>query len=163
MLDATGEPPDRLELLRVTQLLLRGRERLLRAELGLATLRDVHRDADEVRRRAGLRQQRDLARVQPPTPRRRVDRLLGDVEHRAAGEHLAILRDEELGLIRREKVVIRLADEPLARHAEQLLTRTIILHRGTILLDTTPLELFRQGKGDIHLAFRVLTTNRAGE
>ncbi|PZP38961.1 MAG: multidrug ABC transporter ATP-binding protein [Pseudomonas fluorescens] len=47
--------------------------------------------------------------------------------------------------------------------AEQLLTRVLILHRGQILLDTTPAALAAQGKGDLHLAFRVLTTNRAGE
>jgi len=44
--------------------------------------------------------------------------------------------------------------------AEHLLTRILILHRGQLLADTTPAELARQGKGDIHLAFRVLTTNR---
>lgn len=51
----------------------------------------------------------------------------------------------------------------LLEEAEQLLTRILILHRGQILLDTTPAELARQGGGDIHRAFRVLTTNRAGE
>ena len=51
----------------------------------------------------------------------------------------------------------------LLEEAEQLLTRILILHRGQILLDTTPEELARQGKGDLHRAFRVLTTNRAGE
>ena len=51
----------------------------------------------------------------------------------------------------------------LLEEAEQLLTRILILHRGQIILDTTPEELARQGKGDLHLAFRVLTTNRAGE
>lgn len=51
----------------------------------------------------------------------------------------------------------------LLEEAEQLLTRVLILHRGQILLDTTPAELARQGKGDLHRAFRTLTTNRAGE
>ena len=51
----------------------------------------------------------------------------------------------------------------LLEEAEQLLTRILILHRGQILLDTTPAELARQGKGDLHLAFRTLTTNRGGE
>lgn len=51
----------------------------------------------------------------------------------------------------------------LLEEAESLLTRILVLHRGQILLDTTPAELARQGKGDINLAFRVLTTNRAGE
>lgn len=51
----------------------------------------------------------------------------------------------------------------LVEEAEQLLTRILILHRGNVMLDTTPTELARQGKGDMHRAFRVLTTNRAGE
>lgn len=51
----------------------------------------------------------------------------------------------------------------LLEEAEQLLTRILVLHRGQILLDTTPAELARQGGGDLHRAFRVLTTNRAGE
>ncbi len=51
----------------------------------------------------------------------------------------------------------------LLEEAEQLLTRILVLHRGQILLDTTPKELARQGGGDLHRAFRVLTTNRAGE
>ncbi len=51
----------------------------------------------------------------------------------------------------------------LLEEAEQLLTRILILHRGNILMDTTPAELARQGGGDLHRAFRVLTTNRAGE
>jgi len=50
----------------------------------------------------------------------------------------------------------------LLEEAEHLLTRLLILHRGKILLDTTPAELAKQGRGDIHLAFRTLTTNRAG-
>lgn len=51
----------------------------------------------------------------------------------------------------------------LLEEAEQLLTRILVLHRGNVLLDTTPAELARQGGGDLHRAFRVLTTNRAGE
>lgn len=51
----------------------------------------------------------------------------------------------------------------LLEEAEHLLTRILVLHRGQILLDTTPAELAKQGKGDINLAFRVLTTNRGGE
>lgn len=51
----------------------------------------------------------------------------------------------------------------LLEEAESLLTRVLILHRGQILLDTTPDELAKQGRGDMALAFRVLTTNRAGE
>lgn len=51
----------------------------------------------------------------------------------------------------------------LLEEAEHLLTRILVIHRGQLLLDTTPAELARQGKGDINLAFRVLTTNRAGE
>ncbi|MBI1309414.1 MAG: ATP-binding cassette domain-containing protein [Proteobacteria bacterium] len=51
----------------------------------------------------------------------------------------------------------------LLEEAEHLCTRLLIIHRGQILLDTTPAELAKQGKGDIHLAFRVLTTNRGGE
>lgn len=51
----------------------------------------------------------------------------------------------------------------LLEEAEHLLTRVLVLHRGQILLDTTPAELARQGGGDVHRAFRVLTTNRGGE
>ncbi len=51
----------------------------------------------------------------------------------------------------------------LLEEAESLLTRILILHRGQILLDTTPQDLAQQGRGDMGLAFRVLTTNRAGE
>lgn len=51
----------------------------------------------------------------------------------------------------------------LLEEAEQLLTRILILHRGNVLMDTTPTELAHQGGGDLHRAFRVLTTNRAGE
>jgi ABC-2 type transport system ATP-binding protein len=51
----------------------------------------------------------------------------------------------------------------LLEEAEHLLTRVLVIHRGQVLLDTTPAELARQGKGDINLAFRVLTTNRGGE
>ncbi|RYG61554.1 MAG: ATP-binding cassette domain-containing protein, partial [Alphaproteobacteria bacterium] len=51
----------------------------------------------------------------------------------------------------------------LLEEAEQLLTRVLVLHRGQILMDTTPAELARQGGGDLHRAFRVLTTNRGGE
>lgn len=51
----------------------------------------------------------------------------------------------------------------LLEEAEHLCTHLLIIHRGQILMDTTPAELAKQGKGDIHLAFRVLTTNRGGE
>lgn len=51
----------------------------------------------------------------------------------------------------------------LLEEAESLLTRVLILHRGQKLLDTTPEELAKQGRGDMALAFRVLTTNRGGE
>lgn len=51
----------------------------------------------------------------------------------------------------------------LLEEAESLLTRILILHRGQILLDTTPEDLAQQGRGDMALAFRVLTTNRGGE
>jgi len=37
------------------------------------------------------------------------------------------------------------------------------MHRGQILTDTTPAELAKQGKGDIQLAFRVLTQNRGNQ
>lgn len=51
----------------------------------------------------------------------------------------------------------------LLEEAEHLCTRLLIIHRGQILMDTTPAALAKQGRGDIHLAFRVLTTNRGGE
>lgn len=51
----------------------------------------------------------------------------------------------------------------LLEEAEHLCTRLLVIHRGQILMDTTPAELAKQGKGDINLAFRVLTTNRGGE
>lgn len=51
----------------------------------------------------------------------------------------------------------------LLEEAEHLCTRLLVIHRGHILVDTTPEKLAKEGKGDINLAFRVLTTNRVGE
>lgn len=51
----------------------------------------------------------------------------------------------------------------LLEEAEALCTRVILLHRGKVVVDTTPEALAAQGKGDIQLAFRVLTTNRGRE
>jgi ABC-2 type transport system ATP-binding protein len=50
----------------------------------------------------------------------------------------------------------------MLEEAQALCTRVLIIHRGQLLLDTTPDELAHHGKGDMELAFRVLTTNRAG-
>lgn len=49
----------------------------------------------------------------------------------------------------------------LLEEVETVCTRVIVVHRGVVLMDTTPDELARQGNGDVALAFRVLTTNRA--
>lgn len=57
----------------------------------------------------------------------------------------------------------------LLDEAEHMCSRVLIIHRGQLIVDTTPAELARQGggpnggQGDIHRAFRVLTTNRGGE
>jgi ABC-2 type transport system ATP-binding protein len=83
-----------------------------------------------------------------------------------------ILDEPTDGLDPNQKHELRLVLKELARHkavllsthileeAEAVCSRVIMLHGGKKLLDTTPAELARQGKGDIQLAFRVLTQNR---
>lgn len=71
----------------------------------------------------------------------------------------------ELRLMLKElaKTKAVLVSTHLLDEAEHLCTRVLIIHRGQLIVDTTPAELARQGGGDIHRAFRVLTTNRGGE
>lgn len=42
--------------------------------------------------------------------------------------------------------------------AEAMCNRVVILHQGKLVADTTPAQLAKQAKGDIQLAFRLLTT-----
>lgn len=83
-----------------------------------------------------------------------------------------ILDEPTDGLDPNQKHELRLVLKELARHkavllsthileeAEAICSRILVVHHGKKLLDTTPAELARQGKGDIQLAFRVLTQNK---
>ncbi|PIZ31776.1 MAG: multidrug ABC transporter ATP-binding protein [Alphaproteobacteria bacterium CG_4_10_14_0_8_um_filter_53_9] len=68
----------------------------------------------------------------------------------------------ELRLVLKElaKTKAIIVSTHILEEAEAICTRLLIMHRGQILTDTTPAELAKQGKGDIQLAFRVLTQNR---
>lgn len=80
-----------------------------------------------------------------------------------------ILDEPTDGLDPNQKHEMRLAMKELARtravivsthileEAEAVCSRLIILNHGKVAMDTTPAELARQGKGDIQLAFRLLT------
>lgn len=44
--------------------------------------------------------------------------------------------------------------------AEAMCSRVVIMHNGKLVADTTPAALAKQAKGDIQLAFRLLTTEQ---
>lgn len=48
----------------------------------------------------------------------------------------------------------------ILEEAEAICSRVLIINHGKIVADTTPAALAKQGKGDIQVAFRILTTNR---
>jgi ABC-2 type transport system ATP-binding protein len=68
----------------------------------------------------------------------------------------------ELRLVLRElaKTKAVIVSTHILEEAEAICSRLLLMHRGQIMIDTTPEELAKQGKGDIQLAFRVLTHNR---
>jgi hypothetical protein len=65
--------------------------------LGEPLVGDVLRDPEQVARLAALVVDRDLAGVDDARAFRGLDRFVGNVDHRVAGEHLAILPDEDVG------------------------------------------------------------------
>lgn len=83
-----------------------------------------------------------------------------------------ILDEPTDGLDPNQKHELRLTLKELAKHravlvsthileeAEAMCDRVLIIHGGKVLMDTTPAELARQGKGDIQRAFRTLTMNK---
>jgi ABC-2 type transport system ATP-binding protein len=86
---------------------------------------------------------------------------------------LLVLDEPTDGLDPNQKHELRLVLQELAKRgtaillsthileeAEAICSRVMILHEGKLKLDCTPAELARQGKGDIQLAFRVLTQNK---
>lgn len=84
-----------------------------------------------------------------------------------------ILDEPTDGLDPNQKHEMRLVLKELAKHkavllsthileeAEAVCTRVLVVAHGAIVADQTPAELARQGKGDIQVAFRVLTTLQA--
>jgi ABC-2 type transport system ATP-binding protein len=84
-----------------------------------------------------------------------------------------ILDEPTDGLDPNQKHEMRLVLKELARHkavllsthileeAEAVCTRVLIVSHGAIVADQTPAELAKQGRGDIQVAFRVLTTMQA--
>src|SRR5262249_61957644 len=96
--------------------------------VGLAPLGDVLGDAEEVRRPPVVADDRHLAGVQPALAARRRDRLLADVDERAAVEGAPVHRLEEIGLLGGEEVAVGLAEELLLVLAEELLARAV--HRS---------------------------------
>ncbi|MCP5405471.1 MAG: ABC transporter ATP-binding protein [Pseudomonadaceae bacterium] len=65
----------------------------------------------------------------------------------------------ELRLTLRElaKTKAVLVSTHILEEAEAMCSRVLIINQGKLIADTTPAELARQGKGDIQLAFRILT------
>ena len=49
----------------------------------------------------------------------------------------------------------------ILEEAEAICSRVVIMNHGRIVADTTPAQLAKQGKGDIQMAFRLLTTGKA--
>jgi hypothetical protein len=157
---APGEPADRLELLRLQELLLHAHELLLRPAplldlalerrrplrhaplqlvvrgaqrlLGEPHVGDVDRDAEEVPRHAVLHD-RDLARVQPAHAAAGLDRLGRDVQGVALREHLAVVLDERGRLVRGEEIVVVAAQELGAPEPEQLLAGAVEPHEPQVL------------------------------
>ncbi len=83
-----------------------------------------------------------------------------------------ILDEPTDGLDPNQKHEVRLALKELAKtkavivsthileEAEAICDRVLIMANGKIMMDTTPKDLAKQGKGNIQIAFRVLTTNK---
>lgn len=83
-----------------------------------------------------------------------------------------ILDEPTDGLDPNQKHEMRLMLKQLAKHkavllsthileeAEAVCDRVLVIAKGRLVADSTPKELAKQGKGDIQIAFRVLTTNR---
>jgi ABC-2 type transport system ATP-binding protein len=68
----------------------------------------------------------------------------------------------ELRLVLKELAKTRaiIVSTHILEEAEAMCTRVMIINRGQLLMDTTPAKLAAHGRGDIQLAFRVLTQNR---
>src|SRR5688572_6506298 len=65
---------------------------------------------------------RDLSRVEPASASRRFDRLLGNVVSDAALEDLAILGDEEVGLLSGKEIVIVFSEQVRPRQTQEVLS-----------------------------------------
>lgn len=86
---------------------------------------------------------------------------------------LLVLDEPTDGLDPNQKHELRLVLKELAKRGTAILlsthileeagavcSRVLIVHEGKVKMDCTPAELARQGKGDMQLAFRVLTQNK---
>lgn len=68
----------------------------------------------------------------------------------------------ELRLVLKELAKTRaiMVSTHILEEAEAMCSRVMIMNRGQVQIDTTPARLAAHGKGDIQLAFRLLTQNR---
>ena len=88
--------------------------------IGAQLLGDVEREPEQIGART--ERQRHLPRADEPSAHGgRVDRLLGDVDQLPRVEGLAVLGQEELGLLRREEVEVRAAEDVGGGQPPQLL------------------------------------------
>ncbi|HEX2859034.1 MAG TPA: ABC transporter ATP-binding protein [Alphaproteobacteria bacterium] len=68
----------------------------------------------------------------------------------------------ELRLVLKELAKTRaiVVSTHILEEAEAMCTRVMIMSRGQLLMDTTPAKLAAHGRGDIQMAFRLMTQNR---